>query len=39
MLLQLSQVSFCGALGGVVTYPSERIGICHPEVLCWTTSP
>lgn len=31
LLLQLSQVSFGGALDGVVTCP-ERI--CHPDVIC-----
>lgn len=34
LLLQLSQVSFGGALHGVVTYPSERVSICHPDVIC-----
>lgn len=34
LLLQLSQVSFGGALRGVVTCPSERVSICHPDVIC-----
>lgn len=34
LLLQLSQVSFGGALDGVVTCPSESVRICHPDVTC-----